>query len=345
VKTAIKVIGGLLGVVLLIVLGLGIYIYATAITPGRPVGFQVIKADDPGHEPIAVGVWYPTSAKPGFTLLGSRGAQLAFGGPVAGERLPLIVISHGTGGSAMSHADTAIALAAKGFVVAAPTHVGDNIEDDSDVGKPDWLLNRSRQVSRVIDAALGSWRDRNHLDPRRVGVFGFSAGGTTALIDVGGVPDLSRIATQCAGHPEFVCNILRPADYRGMKPLPWRSDSRIRAAVIAAPGLGFTFEPDGLSRVTVPVQLWAGSADETEPIATNAGIVQKLLPKPAELHVVPGAVHYSFLTPCGLIGPPQLCRDPKGFDRSRFHEKFNRSVAGFFEANLQPPAGGQPIAR
>ncbi|HZC38252.1 MAG TPA: dienelactone hydrolase, partial [Sphingomicrobium sp.] len=115
---------------------------------------------------------------------------------------------------------------------------------------------------------------------------------------------------------------------------PWRADPRIRAAVIAAPGLGFTFEPNGLSSVHVPVQLWSGGADQTVPDATNAGIVARLLRTPPESHVVPGAVHYSFLMPCGLIGPPQVCKDPKGFDRAEFHQTFNRSVVAFFRSHL-----------
>jgi len=38
-------------------------------------------------------------------------------------------------------------------------------------------------------------------------------------------------------------------------------DARITAAVVAAPGLGFTFVPTGLSKVTVPVQVWSGDAE------------------------------------------------------------------------------------
>jgi predicted dienelactone hydrolase len=220
-------------------------------------------------------------------------------------------------------------------VVAAPTHPGDNAKDSSRVAE--WLLNRSRHVRRVIDVALTNWKDRGHLDPRRIGIFGFSAGATTALIEIGGVPDLRKIATQCAERPEFFCKLTSPDSYRDAKPQPWQGDSRIRAAVIAAPGLGFTFEPNGLSKVRTAVQLWAGSADQTVPIATNAGLIQQLLPQPAELHVVPGATHFSFLMPCGLIGPPELCRDPNGFDRRQFHQDFNASVAGFFQSRLGTP--------
>ncbi len=322
------------GLLVVLALGLAITIYAGAIRPIHPVGYQTVMAADPGHKPIAVSIFYPTTAKPDFVLLGSIGLRLASDGPVAGTGLPLVIISHGTGGGPMSHADTAVALAAQGFVVLAPTHPGDNYLEDQDVGTVQWLPNRARHIRRVIDMMLGRWKDRGHLDPMRIGIFGFSAGATTALVAIGCTPDLRLIASQCATHPEFVCKLTKPAAFRSLAPVAWAGDSRIAAAVLAAPGLGFTFEPRGLINIRVPVQLWSGAADQTVPFGTNAGAIERGLSRKPEMHVVPGATHYSFLMPCGLIGPPQLCSDAKGFDRKAFHNAFNRSVVSYFRANL-----------
>lgn len=331
-RKALKIIGAMVGIVLVVVAGLAIYIYSTAIQPSRPVGFQRLVIADPGNPPIAAGVWYPTNAKPGFMLVGTSGQRVAANAPIEGNLLPLIVLSHGTAASAVSHADTAIALAEKGFIVVAPTHPGDTFQAASNVQK--WLSNRSRHLQRTIDAALTTWKDRQHVDPQRIGVFGFSGGATTVLITIGGKPDLSRIWSQCRIHPEFVCRTTSPKNYKNAGQASWQGDDRIRAAVLVAPGLGFTFTPNGLSSVNVPVQLWAGSADDTVPPATNAGALRKLLGQRAELHMVPGAAHFSFLMPCGLLGPRELCRDPKGFDRAAFHRQFNSEVAKFFQATL-----------
>jgi predicted dienelactone hydrolase len=331
-KRALRIIAGLVGVMLVAVLGLAIYIYATAINPSRPVGFQRLAISDPGHPPIIAGVWYPTKAKPGFMLLGTGGQRVATDGPVDGDRLPLIVISHGTAGSAGSHADTATALAENGFIVIAPTHPGDTFQAASDI-EP-WLMNRRRHLSKAIDAALSTWKDRRHVDPARMGVFGFSAGATTALIDIGGKPDLGRIWAQCSSKPEFICKTTTPGKYKGHTRTIWPSDDRIRAAVLAAPGLGFTLAPADVSGIKAPVQLWAGTADETVPIVTNAGYLAGLLGSEAEMHAVTGAVHFSFLMPCGLLGPSELCKDPKGFDRAAFHRQFNADVVRFFKAKL-----------
>ncbi|HEV2748404.1 MAG TPA: dienelactone hydrolase family protein [Allosphingosinicella sp.] len=334
-KLTLKILGGLVALVVLLLAALAIYLFATALEPSRPVGFQQVTAADPGHPPIAVNIWYPTDAKPGFVLLGSTGQRVATGGPVTGTGLKLVVISHGTGGGSMSHADTALALAEAGFVVAAPTHSGDNFQEDHAVGTPAWLVDRSRHVSRVIDYMTGAWADRGRVDGRRVGVFGFSAGATTALIAIGGKPDLGRVATHCAERPEFACQLVKPGKPLANPPPPgWPHDRRIAAAVVAAPGLGFTFAPAGLAAVTAPVQLWTGAEDRIVPRATNADAVRRLLPAPPELHDVAGATHFSFLMPCGLLGPPALCKDGADFDRAAFHRDFNRSVVGFFKSHL-----------
>lgn len=289
---------------------------ATAQTPAPQASVSVRQAivQDQGHAPIPVAIWSPAE----------------------GTALPLVVISHGTGGGAISHVDTARALADAGFVVVAPMHPGDNFQDQSAVGKPEWLVDRARHIGKVIDFMFAEWEGRARLVAGRVGVFGFSAGATTALISVGGVPDLGRVPDHCARQPEFVCGLMTPPA-AGATPPRWAHDDRIVAAVVAAPGLGFAFAPAGLANVRVPVQLWAGGADRTVPYETNGGVVARLLPRPADVHNVPGAAHLSFLAPCGPDSPPQICQDGPGFDRSAFHLEFNRAVAAFFRQHLAEP--------
>ncbi|MBV9931153.1 MAG: dienelactone hydrolase family protein [Alphaproteobacteria bacterium] len=287
---------------------------ALAQTPTAPAAsFTVQQAvvDGPGHAPITVAIWAPTS----------------------GTKLPLVVMSHGTGGGPAGHIDTAQALARAGFVVAAPMHPGDNFQDDSSVGKPEWMANRARDLSNVIDYMLARWEGHARLSPKRIGVFGMSAGATAALVAIGGTPDLGRIAPHCSAQPEFVCKIMKAQEPATQQ---WVHDPRIAAAVLAAPGLGFTFVPSGLAKVHVPVQLWVGGEDQTVPYATNGALVKNQLGRSVDFHRVDGAVHLSFLAPCGPESPPVICQDKPGFDRTAFHQEFNRSVTAFFVRTLTP---------
>jgi len=301
---------------------------SSTTTPSH-VGFAVVEVPDPQDRPIEVGIWYPATADPAPMDLGLSRQMVARGAPMAGHELPLIVISHGTGGGIPSHADTATALAAAGFVVAAPTHNGDNYRDDSYVGTGRWLPERARHVHRVIDYMRTEWAGHDRLDGR-VGIFGFSAGAFTALVVVGGVPDMSQVTRHCETAQELACTLWKKP------PAPasdWTHDPRVSAAVVAAPGLGFAFEPDGLAHLTAAVQLWSAGDDRVVLYGTNTALVRRQLPS-SEYHEVPRAGHMSFLVPCPG-GPPPLCRDADGFDRAAFHAEFNRAAIAFFRARLE----------
>ena len=100
-------------------------------SPAGAAGFQYGTAPDPDGKPIELGIWYPSDATVSSQQLGLFTQQVAPYAAIAGQSLPLIVISHGTGGGASSHYDTAIALANAGFVVVAPSHTGDNYKDQA----------------------------------------------------------------------------------------------------------------------------------------------------------------------------------------------------------------------
>ena len=315
--------------------------YLTALRTERPVGFQVARATTTGGQSFPIGIWYPTQARPRpTTLLGPLLMDVAANGPISGSALPLVVISHGNGGGIGSHADLALALADAGYVVAAPMHPGDNYADQSAVGSVSWLSERTRQLNATVDYMLGSWQGHDRIDPQRIGAFGFSAGGFTVLTAVGAQPDLRIIARHCTESPEFACDLLRQAKSPLLNSATpglegaFVPDARIKAAVVAAPGLGFAMGPNALDNVSVPIQLWGADQDTNVPYATNTRPVREALGPRAEFHAVPGAGHFSFLAPCGLLRPPGICADPGQFDRKAFHATMNDSVVAFFDQNM-----------
>jgi hypothetical protein len=56
-KSALKIVAGIAGVILLGVIGLAIYLYQSAIDPSRPVGFQQLAIADPGRPRNAAAIW------------------------------------------------------------------------------------------------------------------------------------------------------------------------------------------------------------------------------------------------------------------------------------------------
>lgn len=311
------------------------------------VGFQSATAPDPDDRPLAIGIWYPSDAAvPDRPNTPVRQA-LALDGAISGDGLPLVVISHGSSGWLGGHAGLAKALAEAGFVVVAVTHTGNNAEDNS---YPAARRNqdRPRHISRVLDFMLAGWPGHDRLDPSRIGIFGFSAGGFTALVAIGGTPDLRLLIQHCRQDPdEPACSLGEAgnSDAPGSaarRPAPvWVHDPRIRAAVIAAPGLGFAFDKAALAAVTVPVQLWTAADDAKVPDATNAEIIRAALPVPPDFHRVEGAGHYAFMAPCNprlqALEPEiwaMVCVDAPGFDRAAFQRQLNSDIAAFFRTQL-----------
>ncbi len=311
--------------------------------PGKAVGFQQVSVPDPEGKPIAMAIWYPSDAPAADSQLGMFSQFVATNAPVSGKQLPLILISHGTSGSLASHYDTALALAKAGFVAAAITHTGDSFADQSYAGNRIDLIDRPRQIRVALDYLLGSWKDHAQLDSERIGMFGFSLGGFTTLVAIGGTPDLAQMRKLCATRPDAPeCVFVKQRQGDQLEPPAitpvWVHDARIKAAVIAAPAVGFLFEGGGLKQVSVPVELWRAANDRQAPDAWNSGIVRKELPKSPDEHVAPGVDHFVFLAPCSEAlakAAPSICTDLPGFSREEFHESFNRAVVRFFSTELK----------
>ncbi len=254
--------------------------------------------------------------------------------------LPLVVMSHGGGGSYDGHEDTAVALACAGFVVAAVSHSGDTYEDQSRVLE---LWRRPNQLHRLIDFMISDWHSHDRIDDRRVGAFGFSNGGFTVLVAAGGVPDIDRTEQYCGAHPDHdLCRALSEAhiDWRLGDRVPvdaWTHDPRIGAIVVAAPAFGFAFGEEGLRNVEVPVQLWGGALDRHQPAPWYEDAVAADLPHAAEFHRINGAGHYDFLPPCSAAlarAVPTICASAPGFDRAEFHRRMNHDIVAFFSRHL-----------
>ena len=280
-------------------------------------------------------MWYPCSEPPGEIDLGRITLPAVKDCPIEGEKLPLVVLSHGGGSSFEQLYDTAEALADAGFVVASVTHP-DKSRDASPFGFLSRMVERPTDVKRLGDFMLDRSPAASKIDPQRIGFYGFSLGGYTGLVLIGADPDWASVPVQCVGYTfgGNLCDLVRG------KPLPTQPpvhDRRIKAAVLADPGPAF-FGPDSFAAVKASVQLWA--SERGGPRA-QVDAVERGLPAPHEYHVVantggaPVGHFIFFLCPPGLAqAEPEICTDAPGFDRTAFHKQFNEDVLAFFRVHL-----------
>lgn len=269
-----------------------------AAIPAQSAGIRFfdVAADAKGR-PLAGAVWYPCNAPQQETSVRNKVIQGTRDCRLAGDKLPLIVISHGRGGWFGGHHATAAALADAGFIVAAIDHPGDSELDQSRTDQLSVLIDRPADIKRLVDFMLNSWESAARIDRDRIGLFGFSLGGFTGLVVVGGNPDFRKGLPGCEGSDFRACEDLR----NGEAPIDAPAhDVRIKAAVIADPGPSFFFPAAGLKNVDVPLQLWS-SDPKLAPnyVSGCCGLgIRSRLPSSPDFHLVSNAIHFSFLPPC-----------------------------------------------
>jgi predicted dienelactone hydrolase len=313
-------------------------------------------------------VWYPAAAgaveQP--QRIGPPGRPPIFDGGMSApdaavasappERFALLVLSHGTGGSAQSLAWLATALAARGYVVAAVNHPGNNALEPYTVEGFVLWWKRAQDLSVLIDAMLADTQFGPRLDPARIGAIGFSLGGYTVIEIAGAITSRAQIAlfcefapvaTQCAGPPEFPDVGAKAVELEKSDPafaaaLAQASNSyrdpRVRAVFAIAPALGPAFTAESLMEITTPVAVAAGQADAIVPVGSGARYIAGNIPRAQLTLFRGGAGHYTFLDLCTDAGRetlPQLCVDAPGVDRAAVHDAVIALATGFFAANLK----------
>jgi predicted dienelactone hydrolase len=287
------------------------------------VGYRALAAtDDVQGARVPVHLLYPTAAPARTERFGAYSIEAARDAPVAGDRLPLVAISHGTGGTPWGHAGLAAHLAIAGFAVVLIEHPGNSRADDSLADTPVNLENRPRHVSLAVDTALADADIGPRLVPGIAAVIGHSMGGYTALAVAGGRPlALPEQTPDGMAHPVAV-----------------EPDPRVRALVLLAPALPWFMGPGALAEVRAPLLVRTGERDELTPPGFVDWILRGL-PEGARVdhQVVPGGGHFAFFWPV----PPALAQagalpaqDPPGFDRAGYQPRLRAEVVAFLRGAL-----------
>ncbi len=295
-------------------------------------------------------IWYPSDAPEQAVGAGPFQPIAAPDGPFSAKiGLPLVLLSHGTGGMNLNHHPIATALARAGYIVAAPTHPGDNFRDRSLMADERYFVERPRQASAVIDALLTSpvWGPR--IDAARIGALGHSAGGYTVAALAGARPDRDRLVAHCqAGTGDPACRygdpsvgvqstdggaaFELPAGERDHEPV---RDDRVRAVLMFAP-LGAVIAPDSLRDRSVRIAMVGAEHDEVLGRQWHHDWLAAQLPQGAS-RLAPGAGHFAFIAPAQLQWRAQLGEvaiDPPGFDRGVFQQTLSVETVRFFDDAL-----------
>ncbi len=316
-----------------------------------------------GPRPLAATLWYPASPEASEEEWRAgvfRFGRAALGAPFldAAER-PLILLSHGTGGSAAQLSWLAERLAAEGFIVAGVNHHGNTaVEERQWPGGFVLPWERSRDLSVLIDRVLEHPEIGPRIDKQRIGAAGFSLGGYSAL-GLAGVqlPSFEAWEQRCHRRPESpacrlppearftleeVDSVQRsaPAFQAGLQRgrLSAR-DSRVKAVYAIAPALTSLLTETDIPRdVSAALQVVLSENDDQVELSATRRFLAEALPQ-AGVRVVEGGTHYVFLSECTLRGRLMLralCSDAWGVNRKDVHSRIGAAAVDFFDSTLRP---------
>ncbi len=318
--------------------------HATAnMHPGfKTMGLWLPETD----ERMDVAVWYPSIRVPSEFRIYEWTLEVARNGKPVPGRFPLILLSHGTGGSRFSHHDTAGELGANGFVVAGITQPGENIGGASALFTLRQLVQRPRQVSQLLDHLLRDPAMLEMIDPGRIAAVGFGVGGTTALMLAGGIPDGAGWTDYCerASQGDPYCSPWARArldalrdDLKSLKTLPVLRDTRVRAAVAVAPAYGMLFSRSSMSAVNIPVSIIKAGQDEVNRAPFHADAIRSALTPSPEFAILAEADHFSLMAACppqleGIL--PEVCGGVSPETRERIHMTLNGHLLRFLVTHL-----------
>lgn len=280
------------------------------------VGSKTIRILD-GFNNINFETWllYPSSDRSQNIKIGPYCINACPEGKMANGNFPLVIISHGGGGSHLLYRIVAQYLAQNGYIVAMPEHHGNNRTDNSLEGQNKNLTLRTRHIRLVVDTLLSDPGLMEYIDSRQIFMIGHSMGGCTALAISGAVP-WSREREQ----------------------IEVTHDERVKALVLFAPATAWFQHPDSFNSVNLPIVVFLAEHDTLTPY-WQADIIKQNVKNSGLVNVktVKNSGHLSFLAPFpenmrNKNFPPS--QDPEGFDREAFHETLKAEVLNFFNKQL-----------
>ena len=274
---------------------------------------QIQVRDDAKDISFPVLIHYPTYQVSASTSFGPYTMDVSIDAAIVEEQFPLVVISHGNGGSHLLYRTISIHLARNGYIVAMPEHYGNNRNNNQLENTLENLVSRPAHISLTIDVLQTGDVFGRHIATNKIAVIGHSMGGYTALALAGGIP--------------------YTREGQKVNVLP---DSRVKAIVLLAPGTGwFT---NSLDKLVIPVLMLTAEHDLITPVWNAEVVLEGVLDRSLiTWRVIKNAGHFSFLSPFPVTmkNPGFLpSTDPSGFDREAFHKELPVEILDFLNDKL-----------
>ncbi|GAB4014229.1 alpha/beta hydrolase family protein [Spirosoma koreense] len=319
--------------------------------PTMQIGQQTFSfMDQSRHRPVVTEIWYPTddtlkAKDKGFSPFIRQ--YTVRNGRLPTHKLPLIMLSHGTGGGRLTMEWLAQGLVQNGFMVAAVDHWGNTFDNKVALEflKP-W--ERPLDISFALTALLTTTAFRTVIDTQRIGGAGFSFGGYTVIALAGAVLDYNALLAyyKTTGRQEIdipelpgVAQYLdNPSLKAAIKQIPSLEEHRLRAFLAISPALGQGFQrKDQMKAIHDPVYIMGAQNDRMAPVNTNARHFHELISKSDYYEFGGKTGHYVMLNEAieeVKKSDPIYFSDERTVNRHQVHKEVIRLATQFFRTKL-----------
>lgn len=329
-----------------IALGLIFGLFACTLNAETP-GLRLTKIEMPHHDRRAgLTIWYPAGSGGDRTRFAENGVfegvDVAIWADVAAGQHPVVLYSHGMGGTVRAQAWLAAGLAARGAIVVSVNHPNSTWGDfDMADGVKHWT--RAQDLSAALDMLLADPDFAPHADSSRIMAAGFSYGGWTALSLAGLTGNHAGAVAACRDHIDMMpaCTELLSSNValQDIDPDLWNAsyaDARVTHVAAMDPGFVWGLGPANTKHlVPEPLMIgFGGPADRMPATDFEASGLASLLPTAQILQFDP-AFHFTAMPLCKPQGAAILeaenddpvCTDPPGSQRADVHKAIIDALA------------------
>ncbi|WP_373634886.1 alpha/beta hydrolase family protein [Yoonia sp. SS1-5] len=312
-----------------------------------PAGLRMMEIDMPHHGSQAgISIWYPTGGGGDVKVVAENpvfyGVDAAIDADVKNGTHPIVMFSHGMGGTTRAQAWLASGLAARGAIVVSVNHPNSTWGDfDMSKGVNHWT--RVADLSVALDRLLADPAFETHVDRSRIMAAGFSYGGWTALSMGGITGNHAGIVATCTAHLDEMaaCDTLlcEGVNMQGIDANVWNAsyaDARITHVTAIDPGFVWGLTAPDVAGLVPNLHMigFGGPLDRMSATNFDDSGLTALLPNAKVTRFDP-AFHFTAMPLCKPAAAKILeeedddpvCTDPAGTDRAAVHSEIISIIA------------------
>lgn len=292
---------------------------------------------------LDLNIWYPCLRQPSKHNFPPWQISASLNAKAVPGKFPLLVLSHPSPASRFSYSGLAAWLARQGFVVVAPTHGRDNLDNMEDLFSWKQLERRVAEINRAIFLLETDKNLSPMIDFKRIGLIGFGPGASAGLLLGGCLPNCEAWKDYCLKTiPEdiYCAGKTREKINAICKNFPLKkslANPSIKAIAMVGPEYAMLFDEKSFKYFYPPALLVEIGRERMQNSAGQAKALGRILGSRALYLDLPDADAGALMDACpnALRNElPELCESVSANQRKLLRQNLENALFSFFSHYL-----------